>query len=438
MSLVSDLEGLSLSLDDCRCPVCLEIFMEPVTLPCSHTFCKVCFLESVDKATLCCPLCRKRVSSWARLHGRKNSMVDQKLWSRIQSSFPLQCERRISGEEEELGVSVFFPRVCLPGELKQEYEDQVSRLTEERLLLKEEESRQSEELIKRLLQEEQLELQEERKRREEDDGRLALLLSSQLNAAPAVVVSAAKKKKKKTEVSGGQMERFLCHLPAHSSSSEGCFMSNKENILLRDAALQEERLEGFLCPSEEEQRESRFHADAGPSSAKRKISERSEDENLTAPKRGCPSPFSPTVDLTGWESRQRQEEDDRRLALVLQKELDQEERQRASDRRKGSADPYLLRQNRGSPKTSSPKTSSPKTSSTKTSSPKTSSTKTSSTKTCSPKTSSRGSTKTSSCTETSSRGSTETSSRGSSETSSRGSTETSSRGSSETSSGGQP
>ncbi|XP_033976746.1 E3 ubiquitin-protein ligase rnf168 [Trematomus bernacchii] len=384
MSLVSDLEGLSLSLDDCRCPVCLEIFMEPVTLPCSHTFCKVCFLESVDKATLCCPLCRKRVSSWARLHSRKNSMVDQKLWSRIQSSFPRQCERRIRGEEEEPGV--FFPRVCLPGELKQEYEDQVSRLTEEKRVLEEEESRQSEELIRRLLQEEQLELQEERKRREEDE-RLALLLSSQLNATPAA-------KKKKKEVSGGQMERFLCPLPAHSSSSDGSFMSNKENILLRDAALQEERLEGFLSSSEEEQRESRIHADAGPSSSKRKISETLEDEDLTAPKRGCPSPFSPTVDLTGWESRrQQQEDDDRRLAKVLQKELDQEERQRASDRRKGSADPYLLRQNRGSTKTSSTKTSSTKTSSR-----------------VSPETSSRGSTKTSSSPETSSRGSPETSS----------------------------
>ncbi|XP_063762975.1 E3 ubiquitin-protein ligase rnf168 isoform X1 [Eleginops maclovinus] len=377
MSLVSELElgeDISLSLDDCRCPVCLEIFMEPVTLPCAHTFCKECFRESVDKATLCCPLCRKRVSSWARLHSRKNSMVDQNLWTRIQKSFPLQCKRRLNGEEaeEEPGVSVFSPRVSLPGELKQEYEDQVSRLTEEKRMLEEEESRASEELIRRLLQEEQQQLQEERKRREEDE-RLALLLSSQLvsvihhmiyscvfysifhvtssclllqNPAPAEVTAAKKKKKK--EVSGGQMERFLCPLPANSRSSDGSFMSNKENFLLCDAALEEE---AFLSSSVEDQCESRLQADAGPSLSKRKIVERSEDEELTASKRGCPSPFSHIVDLTGKESRRQQEEEDRRLAVLLQKELDQEERQRASDRRKGSSDPYLLRQNRGSTET---------------------------------------------------------------------------------------
>uniref|UniRef100_A0A3P8U9J5 RING-type E3 ubiquitin transferase n=1 Tax=Amphiprion percula TaxID=161767 RepID=A0A3P8U9J5_AMPPE len=85
--------------DDCLCPVCLEIFMEPVTLPCSHTFCKACFLESVDKATLCCPLCRRRVSTWARLNSRTNSLVNQQLWQQIQDQFPLQCQRRLSGQD---------------------------------------------------------------------------------------------------------------------------------------------------------------------------------------------------------------------------------------------------------------------------------------------------------------------------------------------------
>uniref|UniRef100_A0A3B3ZDV5 RING-type E3 ubiquitin transferase n=1 Tax=Periophthalmus magnuspinnatus TaxID=409849 RepID=A0A3B3ZDV5_9GOBI len=85
----------------CLCPICLEIFMEPVTLLCTHTFCKVCFLESVDKSTLCCPLCRKRVSTWVREHSRNNSLVNEALWERIQREFPQSAERR--REEEHTG-----------------------------------------------------------------------------------------------------------------------------------------------------------------------------------------------------------------------------------------------------------------------------------------------------------------------------------------------
>lgn len=44
------------------------------------------------------------------------------------------------------------------------------------------------------------------------------------------------------------------------------------------------------------------------------------------------------------QERRRQEEEDRRLALQLQRELDREERLRATDRSKSSADPYQLRE----------------------------------------------------------------------------------------------
>lgn len=91
----------NLNQADCLCPICLEIFLEPVTLPCTHTFCKPCFLETVDKANICCPLCRKRVSTWARLNGRNKTLVNAELWGRIQDAFPTQCQRRLNGVEDD-------------------------------------------------------------------------------------------------------------------------------------------------------------------------------------------------------------------------------------------------------------------------------------------------------------------------------------------------
>lgn len=118
-------------------------------------------------------------------------------------------------------------------------------------------------------------------------------------------------------------------------------------------------------------------------------SKRSHSDARTAPpKRVCLQPCSPSpaglsvVEPLG--RQQQQEEEDHRLALLLQKELDQEER-RDIDRRKGSTDAYSLRlssQPRGpsssstprktssTPKTSVPKSSSrPRASSTTTPSP---------------------------------------------------------------------
>jgi WD40 repeat protein len=44
--------------DQCTCWVCFEIFAEPVTLHCSHTFCKECALQ-VHKKNPSCPFCRR-------------------------------------------------------------------------------------------------------------------------------------------------------------------------------------------------------------------------------------------------------------------------------------------------------------------------------------------------------------------------------------------
>ncbi|XP_061098752.1 E3 ubiquitin-protein ligase TRIM35-like [Conger conger] len=45
------------------CPVCSEIFRDPVVLSCSHSFCKACLQQYWDqKGSLECPVCRKRSS----------------------------------------------------------------------------------------------------------------------------------------------------------------------------------------------------------------------------------------------------------------------------------------------------------------------------------------------------------------------------------------
>lgn len=61
-----------------RCPVCYEIVYEPVVFPCHHEVCLTCFNKSLETANLCCPLCRKRISSWARRNAQNPVCLKRK------------------------------------------------------------------------------------------------------------------------------------------------------------------------------------------------------------------------------------------------------------------------------------------------------------------------------------------------------------------------
>ncbi|NWR61837.1 RN168 ligase, partial [Bucorvus abyssinicus] len=179
-----------LSLSDCLCQICMEIFVEPVTLPCNHTLCNSCFQLTVEKASLCCPFCRRRVSSWARYNARRNTLINWELWEKIQKNYPKECERRINGQDLEEEICVPHPqhRLSKPGELRQEYEAEISKVEAERRAHEQEENKASEEYIQRLLaeeEEEQHRLAEERRREMEkqlkQDEELAWQLSNSLN-----------------------------------------------------------------------------------------------------------------------------------------------------------------------------------------------------------------------------------------------------------------
>ncbi|XP_039654364.1 E3 ubiquitin-protein ligase TRIM17-like [Perca fluviatilis] len=51
----------SRSVEDLCCPVCYDVFTDPVVLSCSHSFCEDCLRSWwTEKQTRECPLCKKR------------------------------------------------------------------------------------------------------------------------------------------------------------------------------------------------------------------------------------------------------------------------------------------------------------------------------------------------------------------------------------------
>ena len=45
------------------CSICLELFEDPVTTPCGHTFCKGCLERNMALNDLVCPLCKAHLRS---------------------------------------------------------------------------------------------------------------------------------------------------------------------------------------------------------------------------------------------------------------------------------------------------------------------------------------------------------------------------------------
>ncbi|KAJ8377830.1 hypothetical protein AAFF_G00251490, partial [Aldrovandia affinis] len=53
----------SLLEEELSCPVCTEIFTDPVVLKCSHSFCKACLQKCWEqKGSRECPVCRRKSS----------------------------------------------------------------------------------------------------------------------------------------------------------------------------------------------------------------------------------------------------------------------------------------------------------------------------------------------------------------------------------------
>ena len=54
---------IRLSFDDYLCPICLSLLVDPLTLPCQHSFCRHCLVACFELAAKRCPQCRAPADS---------------------------------------------------------------------------------------------------------------------------------------------------------------------------------------------------------------------------------------------------------------------------------------------------------------------------------------------------------------------------------------
>ncbi|XP_052407135.1 nuclear factor 7, brain-like [Carassius gibelio] len=87
--------SLNVSAEELSCPVCCEIFKDPVVLSCSHSFCKDCLQQFwKTKETQECPLCRRRSS--------RDEHPCNLVLKNLCESFTEERNERISSGSEEM------------------------------------------------------------------------------------------------------------------------------------------------------------------------------------------------------------------------------------------------------------------------------------------------------------------------------------------------
>ncbi|KAJ6103642.1 hypothetical protein N7486_003864 [Penicillium sp. IBT 16267x] len=83
------------------CQVCYALILDPLTLPCGHTFCRTCIARVLDHSDLC-PICRRKLGMPASMQNEPRNWVLSRL---IDELFADQvAARREAVAQDELGV----------------------------------------------------------------------------------------------------------------------------------------------------------------------------------------------------------------------------------------------------------------------------------------------------------------------------------------------
>jgi len=129
----------NLMLPELDCKVCTEIFIDPITTPCGHTFCKSCITRSLDHSDKC-PLCRHPLTNYAFF---QHHPINKTIHNLLQSFYTELCKQRQTALEHELYhnmqetpifvCSLVFPRMpCFIHVFEPRYRLMIRRCLESR------------------------------------------------------------------------------------------------------------------------------------------------------------------------------------------------------------------------------------------------------------------------------------------------------------------
>ncbi|KAK7889163.1 hypothetical protein WMY93_024723 [Mugilogobius chulae] len=90
-----------LSEDEIHCPICLEIFTDPVSTSCGHSFCKRCINQHWNKSSILhCPVCKQHFSSRPDL---KTNIVMSQMITQFKTT---RRKKKVTGlKRQALGVN---------------------------------------------------------------------------------------------------------------------------------------------------------------------------------------------------------------------------------------------------------------------------------------------------------------------------------------------
>ncbi|XP_034528916.1 E3 ubiquitin-protein ligase TRIM39-like [Notolabrus celidotus] len=104
-----------LSEDQFLCSICLDVFTDPVTIPCGHNFCKSCITEHWDTNVKCeCPLCKEQCEKKPDL--RVNTFISEMAAQFKQSV--LQETSSSSSEEQHTNTGEVLCDFCTETKLR--------------------------------------------------------------------------------------------------------------------------------------------------------------------------------------------------------------------------------------------------------------------------------------------------------------------------------